>query len=308
MCHETTDEFFDAPAVENRARCAKYRTRSAKTLGPEEPAMRARSSSAPTSTGSTAAATRTEPNSVALEPIGDHRIIIHLSPATRSLCLETGDRFLRQAGDIDVIPSGAIGGFVAETPYKSLQIRLAPRMLDHAASRSGQLASARLAHHHMLRNDRIILLGQALESDVKAGSPSGPLFAENVGMALAVELLSLTNDPPAQAARLSNEQLQRVLAYIDANLDRPLTIDILCREAGVSSSHLRTWFKAAMDVTIHRYILRRRVEHARLLLLQGDRKLSDIALEAGFSHQSHLAKWMRRELGYSPSQLRRSRN
>jgi AraC family transcriptional regulator len=127
-------------------------------------------------------------------------------------------------------------------------------------------------------------------------------------MALAVELLSLTNDPPAQASRLSNAQLQRVLAYIDANLDQPLTIDILCREAGVSSSHLRTWFKAAMDVTIHRYILRRRVEHARQLLLQGDRKLSDIALESGFSHQSHLAKWMRREFGRSPAELRRDRN
>lgn len=269
--------------------------------------MHARSSSAPTSTGSTAAARRIEPDSVALEPIGDHRIIIHLSPATRSLCLETGAPYLRQAGDIDVIPSGASGGFVAETPYQSLQIWLAPSMLDHAAARSRQLA-ARLTHHHMLRNDRIILLGQALESDVKAGSPSGPLFAENVGMALAVELLSLANDPPAQAIRLSDAQLQRVLAYIDANLDQPLTIDILCREAGVSSSHLRTWFKAAMDVTIHRYILRRRVEHARQLLLQGDRKLSDIALEAGFSHQSHLAKWMRREFGRSPGQLRRSKN
>ncbi|WFU72529.1 AraC family transcriptional regulator [Bradyrhizobium sp. CB2312] len=270
--------------------------------------MRSRSNSAPTSTGSTAAATRTEPDSVALEPIGDHRIIIHLSPATRSICLETGDPFLRQAGDIDVIPSGAFGSFVAETPYKSLQIRLAPRMPDHAASRSRQLESARLTHHHMLRNDRIILLGQALESDVKAGSPSGPLFAENVGMALAVELLSLANDPPGEIIRLSNAQLRRVLAYIDANLDRPLTIDILSREAGVSSSHLRTWFKAAMAVTIHRYILRRRVEHARQLLLRGDRKLSDVAAEAGFAHQSHLAKWMRHELGYSPSQLRRSRN
>jgi AraC family transcriptional regulator len=40
-------------------------------------------------------------------------------------------------------------------------------------------------------------------------------------------------------------------------------------------------------------------------MLQGNRKLSEIALEAGFSHQSHLAKWMRRELGRSPSQLRR---
>jgi len=270
--------------------------------------MRARPSSAPTSAGVAAAARRTEPDAVALEPIGDHRIIIHLSPATRSLCIETGDEFLRQAGDIDVIPSGAFGGFVAETPYQSLQIRLAPSMLDHAAARSRQPASARLAHHHMLRNDRIVLLGQALESDVRAGSPSGPLFAENVGMALAVELLNLANDPPGDPIRLSDAQLQRVLAYIDANLDQPLTIDILSREAGVSNSHLRTWFKAAMDVTIHRYILRRRVEHARRLLLQGNRKLSDIAAEAGFAHQSHLAKWMRHELGYSPSELRRSRN
>ena len=269
--------------------------------------MRARSSSASTSTGSTAAAMRTEPDFAALDPIGDHRIIIHLSPATRTICLETGAKFLRQAGDIDVIPSGAAGGFVAETPYQSLQIRLAPSMLDHAASRSRQLAAARLAHHHMLRNDRIILLGQAIESDVKAGSPSGPLFAENVGMALAVELLSLANDPPGEPVRLSDAQLQRVLAHIDANLDQPLTIDMLCREAGVSSSHLRTWFKAAMDVTVHRYILRRRVEHARQLLLEGDRKLSDIALAAGFSHQSHLAKWMHRELGRSPGELRRNK-
>ncbi|WP_246791603.1 helix-turn-helix domain-containing protein [Bradyrhizobium commune] len=118
----------------------------------------------------------------------------------------------------------------------------------------------------------------------------------------------MADDPPDQAVRLSDAQLQRVLTYIDENLDQPLAIDTLSREAGVSSSHLRTWFKAAMDITIHRYILRRRVEHARQLLLQGDRKLSVVALEAGFSHQSHLAKWMRRELGLSPGELRRGKN
>ena len=72
--------------------------------------MRARPSSASTSAGATAAARRTEPDAVALEPIGDHRIIIHLSRATRSFCLETGEQFLRQAGDIDVVPSGATFG------------------------------------------------------------------------------------------------------------------------------------------------------------------------------------------------------
>lgn len=270
--------------------------------------MRARSSSASSSAGSIAAATRTESDPVALEPIGDHRIIIHLTPATRSRCLATGEEYLRRAGDIDLIPSGTTAGFVAETPYRSLQIRLAPGMLDHAASRAGRLTSFRLGTHHMLRNERIVLLGQALDSDIRAGSPSGPLFAENVGMALAVELLGLADDAPRLTTRLSDAQLQRIAAYIDENLAQPLTVDILCREAGVSSSHLRTWFKVAMGVTVHRYVLRRRLERACQLLVQGDRKLSDIALEAGFSHQSHLAKWMRREFGQSPAELRRGRS
>lgn len=269
--------------------------------------MRAKSSSTPTSVGTTAATTRTEPDSIALEPTADHRVIIHLSPATRSRCIETGGQFLRQAGDIDLIPSGTAGGFVAETPYQSLQIRLAPGMLDYAAARAGRGASVQLGTHHMLRNDRIVFLGHALESDMKAGSPSGPLFAENVGMALAVELLGLADDPPSQTTRLSNAQLQRVLSYVDTNLDQALTIDVLSRVAGVSSSHLRTWFKVAMGVTVHRYVLKKRVERAQLLLLQDDRKLSMVALDVGFSHQSHLAKWMRRELGRSPSQLRRSK-
>ncbi|MBW7973358.1 AraC family transcriptional regulator [Bradyrhizobium sp. BR 10289] len=269
--------------------------------------MRARSSSMSSSVGNIAAAMRTESDPVALEPIGDHRIIIHLTATMRSRCIETGKEHLRRAGDIDLIPSGTAAGFVAETPYRSLQIRLAPGMLDHAASRAGRLTSVRLGTHHMLRNDRIVLLGQALESDIKAGSPSGPLFAENVGMALAVELLGLADDAPRDITRLSDAQLQRIAVYVDENLDQPLTVDTLCREAGVSSSHLRTWFKAAMGVTVHRYVLQRRLEHARQLLLQGDRKLSDIALEAGFSHQSHLAKWMRREFGRSPAELRRSR-
>jgi len=266
--------------------------------------MRSTFASTPSPVGITVASTRTEPDCIASDPIRDHRIIVHLSPATRSRCRETGGHFLRQNGDIDLVPSGAFGGFIAETPYQSLEIRLSPSLLDHAAARTGR--SARLKARHLVRNDRIILLGQALESDMKAGSPSGSLFAENVGMALAVELLGLADGPQEQVIRLSSTQLRRVLTYVDANLDQPLTVDILSREAGVSSSHLRTWFKAAMGVTVHRYVLRRRVEYARLLLLENNRKLSDVALEAGFSHQSHLAKWMRREFGYSPGHLRRS--
>jgi AraC family transcriptional regulator len=248
-----------------------------------------------------------KPGSLLLPPAHDHRVIVHLSPATRTFCRETGLPFLRKAGEIDLVPAGVTGGFDTESACESLEIRLAPRMFDRVAAELGRAGGApQFETRHCLRNDRIVHLARALEGDLRADSPSGPLYAGSIGVALAIQLLGLTDDQPRRLTRLSTNQLNRVLAYIDAHLDRPLTLEILSREAGASSSHLRTWFKAAMGVTVHRYVLRRRVERARLLLLRGDLRPSEIALEVGFSHQSHLTRWMRRELGCTPGMLRRT--
>jgi AraC family transcriptional regulator len=51
-------------------------------------------------------------------------------------------------------------------------------------------------------------------------------------------------------------------------------------------------------------VLERRVERARLRLLEGRLSITDVALETGFAHPSHMARWMRRLLGLSPSQIR----
>ncbi|MNN49789.1 Helix-turn-helix domain protein [compost metagenome] len=54
---------------------------------------------------------------------------------------------------------------------------------------------------------------------------------------------------------------------------------------------------------MHEYVIRRRVERARTLLLQRELPASQVALEAGFSHQSRMARCMRRILGATPRQL-----
>jgi AraC family transcriptional regulator len=46
------------------------------------------------------------------------------------------------------------------------------------------------------------------------------------------------------------------------------------------------------------------VERARLRLLEGRDSVTAIALDCGFAHSSHMARWMRRLLGLSPSQIR----
>jgi AraC-like DNA-binding protein len=54
---------------------------------------------------------------------------------------------------------------------------------------------------------------------------------------------------------------------------------------------------------VHRFVLERRVERSRTRLLEGRRSLTEIALEAGFSHPSHILRCMRRVSGARPSQI-----
>jgi len=106
---------------------------------------------------------------------------------------------------------------------------------------------------------------------------------------------------------LSCSQLARVTEYIEAYLDDDVTLLRLARVAGVSASHLRALFKQSVGVPVHMYVVQRRVERARTLLLRGELPASQIALEAGFSHQTHMARCMRRVLGVTPASFVRSR-
>jgi AraC family transcriptional regulator len=59
-----------------------------------------------------------------------------------------------------------------------------------------------------------------------------------------------------------------------------------------------------MGLPVHQYLIRQRVERAKGLLGEDKLSISEIALEAGFAHPSHLARHMRRVLGVSPKALR----
>ena len=72
-------------------------------------------------------------------------------------------------------------------------------------------------------------------------------------------------------------------------------------------SHLKTLFGNTFGLPVHRYVVRCRVERARMLLLSGDLPMSQVALAAGFADQSHMANCMRRVLGLTPGAIARQR-
>ncbi len=255
----------------------------------------------------TIAALQVEAGSFHLARADRHRVLVHASAATRSYCSHVGRYFVRRAGDIDLVPAGEEGGFEAETPFDTMEFRLSPALVENVARELGPGRFRLLETRHLLRDERIEHLARALEKDFRAGGPSGSLFADSIGVALAVRLLGLEEKAPDRATGLSDAQLKRVMDFIEDQIETPLSLEILSRVAGVSNSHLRTWFKAATGLTVHRYVLRRRIERARLLLLAGDFSISEVAHLTGFAHQSHLAHWMRRETGETPRAMKRTR-
>lgn len=101
-------------------------------------------------------------------------------------------------------------------------------------------------------------------------------------------------------AGLAAWQVRRVTAYIDAHLAGSIRNRDLAAAAKLSCGYFCQAFKDSFGCPPHAYIVRRRVERAKELLETTTTPLSQIALDCGFSDQSHFSRIFRRVAGEAP--------
>jgi AraC family transcriptional regulator len=106
------------------------------------------------------------------------------------------------------------------------------------------------------------------------------------------------------AAGLAPHKLATVLDYIQARLSQDLSLTAIAAEIGVSRCHFATQFRQAMGLAPHQYVSQQRVEKAKRALRSPQRSIADIALECGFSNQSHLTKVFKKQTGTTPKAYR----
>jgi AraC family transcriptional regulator len=108
------------------------------------------------------------------------------------------------------------------------------------------------------------------------------------------------------ASHLAPWQKNRVLKFVQENLSRQIRIREMANTARLSVSYFHRAFAAWMGETPNRYVRRRRIERAKTLMLSTEKCLAEIALDCGFSDQSHLTRLFRRSVGSSPATWRRA--
>jgi len=100
-------------------------------------------------------------------------------------------------------------------------------------------------------------------------------------------------------------RLRLAAAYVDAHLAGPVRLEDIARAVGLTRMHFAAQFRAATGVRPHDYLLHRRIERAKLLLVQSETTIVDIALAVGFQSQAHFSTVFKRHVGDSPSIWRR---
>jgi AraC family transcriptional regulator len=135
------------------------------------------------------------------------------------------------------------------------------------------------------------------------------LLVESIGSAILITLMRHFGGRGFEVPRahgLSRERLRRIVDYVDSHLGEELTLDILAGIACLSPHHLSRSFHRATGLGLHRYVVQRRVDRAKRLVLESDLSMAEIAWTVGFGSQAAFTKHFHQKVGQSPARLRRA--
>lgn len=127
---------------------------------------------------------------------------------------------------------------------------------------------------------------------------------------LAIEGLTLEVIAEASRRRINpsaskpSRWLENARELLHERFSESLTLNLIAEQVGVHPVHLVRAFRKHYHLTVGEYIRRRRVEYACQQLCNSDTPLIDIAIEAGFSHQSHFSKTFKQVTGMTPTEYR----
>jgi AraC-like DNA-binding protein len=195
-----------------------------------------------------------------------------------------------------------------------LRINFTHRYLESLAQRCPELTASELGavlKRNAPRTVRIepMPLGTLadLVEDLRHSEQYGDLrrlFVESTALTLLVRALSCQDveRPPLGGQR--RERMLDARAHLLANMRTPPTLAAVARVLGTNEFRLKRDFKLLFGEPVHAFLLRRRLEHARVLLRDRDRSVKEIAAEVGYAHVGHFSAAFRKRFGVPPTAMR----
>lgn len=220
------------------------------------------------------------------------------------------ERYRLQHGDMVLIPPGVshrpIFSENGQQPYHRYVLWLSPEYVSRIAP---YFPRANLLCPSILRTagTRWSIIGERMKQGIretqkqKAGWKT--MVYGNTMEILVLAYRAVLDTKNLQLPSEKPELLERILSYVEENLNRKITLEQVAKQFYVSESTVSGVFRKEMGVSFHRCVTQRRLISAKSRILEGT-ALDRVAEQVGFADYSAFYRAFKSEYGISPRQFR----
>ncbi len=116
-------------------------------------------------------------------------------------------------------------------------------------------------------------------------------------------LLALLEDISSESA--TNPLIRKIIEYIHSDISRKITLQDIGNLTFFSPIYCDAVFKKETGKSIIDYVIDRRIDEAKKLLLEGGLSLSQVSEEVGFADYNYFSRVFKKRSGYTPTAYRR---
>ena len=153
-------------------------------------------------------------------------------------------------------------------------------------------------------------LGSLLLPALSHPDQANPLFVDHLLLAVGVHVAQTYGGmwpvPRPVRGGLAPWQERRATEILRASIRRSVTLKEVARECGLSVGYFSHAFRRTLGVSPHKWLIEQRVVLSKEKMRDDRLSLSDVAMECGFSDQSHLTRAFKQTVGVSPGAWRRN--
>lgn len=244
--------------------------------------------------------------------LNQHAVALHVEGANTRMELQydAGPRMVSGStlGQVMFVPGGHRIEGSSDFPSKvrHVVVLLDLELIEDELAKEGGIQAPDLPFHFDLKDGVIATRMRALQAELESPGLLRRLYVESLSCEIATRLVRqhATKHPALHRGGLSPRRLSEVKEYIETNLSREITLSDLAAVAGVSEAHFCRAFQKSVGIASHRYIVHRRIELAKRMLVESKLPIVEVALAAGFGDQSHFTKRFRHVVGTTPWRFR----
>jgi AraC family transcriptional regulator len=187
-----------------------------------------------------------------------------------------------------------------------------PRMaLEEFAYENRTVIAKTLTWPHCEMDATLKHLGLAVLSAIQRSGPVPKIFLDHIGQTILAHATCIYGGVPTSSGltpgHLAPWQVRRAKEFLSANLYGDVPLASVAAECNLSVSHFAHAFRRTFGRPPHRWLMERRIDAVKTLLLTSRLTLAEVASQCGFADQSALNRSFKRVLGESPGQWRKSR-